>query len=96
MLTLDDAKYKLEFFLKVNYNLSLNDIDISDVKGYWRIKKPCDNTCKHPIHSCLGNKGSTNHTIYFAEGGARDSNGHFLSPYRVWNIFYDNMHKTKN
>lgn len=82
-LIAEDARSMLDLHLRIHYSLTADDVEISDVRGFWYIKELCDENCHHPIHGCLGCEGRIHHTISYKPFG-RDSKGRFLSCYRVW------------
>lgn len=88
-LTTEKAKNMLARHLRIYHSLTLHDVEITDVKGYWRLKKLCDENCCHPIHTFLGNKDRIHHTISCTEHGVRNEKGQFVSPHRIWNILYN-------
>ena len=93
-MSVDEAEKLLERHLRTYHSLTLEDVEITDTKGYWKIKKLCDETCHHPIHTCLGCEGRSHHTISYALHG-RNEKGQFESPYEVWNILHDNQIEVK-
>lgn len=86
-LTVEEANKMLTDHLRLYHSLSLNDVEITDTKGYWRIKKLCGINCHHPIHLCLGCRDRMHHTIYFTQHHRNDK-GQFRSPYRVWKVLH--------
>ena len=90
-LTVEEAEKFLESYLKLYHSLTPDEVEITDIKGYWRIKKLCDTDCHHPIHLCLGCKDRMHHTIYFTQHHRNDK-GQFKSPHIVWKV----LHKDKN
>lgn len=91
------AEERVRSYLRLRHpDIQYEDLEISDVPGYWRIKIPCDGKtgCRHPIHSCLFNEYPSCHTISF-----RDENhtldGKFASPYRTWKELHDDWIRTK-
>jgi len=87
-MSIDEAKENLENYLKLYHrNITIDDLEITDTKGYWRIKKPCGGLkggCRNQIHTTLFNEGPIQHTISYFDN-TRDSNGRFTSPYKTWN-----------
>ena len=73
-----------EWFLRTRYCLKLLDVEASESRGYWTIKKQCDSSCRSPLHGTLFNEGPVSHTIYYQDAEARDARGRFLSPYQTW------------
>ena len=82
-MSVDEAEKLLERHLRTYHSLTLEDVEITDTKGYWKIKKLCDETCHHPIHTCLGNEGRMHHGIYCVRY-ERNDKGQFKSPYQIW------------
>ena len=93
-LTIEEAEKMLSTHLKIYHSLTLDEVEISDAKGYWRIKKLCDIDCHHPIHMCLGNEDRMHHTIYYIQHHRNDK-GQFISPHRVWKVLHENKNKNK-
>lgn len=92
-MTVEEANKALEIHLKIYYSMTLDDVEITDVKGYWHMKKLCDENCHHPIHTCLGCKGRMHHSIHFVQH-YRNDKGQFRSPYLVWKVLHEE--KTRN
>ncbi len=68
-------------------HIKIDDLEISDSKGYWRVKGGCKGgiNCTHAFRRALGPcEGKTDLTISFSEHGKRDENGRWINPYRVW------------
>lgn len=91
-LTVEEAEEMLATHLRLYHSITPDDVVITDTKGYWRMKKLCDETCHNPIHTCLGCEGVMYHTVQFVQYGRNDK-GQFRSPYRVWKVLYDNENK---
>jgi len=89
-LSVEEAEKFLENHLKIYHSLKPEDVEITDVKGYWQIKELCDVNCSHPIHTCLGCQDRMHHTIHFVQYGRNDK-GQFKSPYLVWKVLHDNQ-----
>jgi hypothetical protein len=51
-------------FLQMHHNASPEDFEPTETPGYWRRKKPCDSSCREPIHGYLFNEGGIRHTVY--------------------------------
>lgn len=81
-MTYEKAVALLEQFLRIYYSIGIDDVEITETKGYWRFKEPCNDSCHHPIHGCLGNEGRIRHTISFTP--SRREKGKFVSYYEVW------------
>lgn len=85
----------LETYLKFYHpNIDINDLEITDTKGYWRVKGGCKggDECSHAFRSALGSCGGGELTISFSEHG-RDEKGRFLRPYREWEKWRDSKPK---
>lgn len=84
MTELELAQKRLRHYLRLYHRATLDDVEITDVPGYWKRKLPCDGqgSCHSPIHWCLGNQGQIRHTISYQDEGR--VNGRFASPYRTW------------
>jgi len=54
-------------FLQMHHNASPEDYEPTETPGYWRTKKPCDSSCREPIHGYLFNEGGIRHTVYFED-----------------------------
>ncbi len=80
----EKAMALLEQRLRIYYSIGTDDVDITETKGYWILKEPCNKSCHHPIHGCLGNEGRIRHTISFMP--SRREKGKFVSRYEVWKI----------
>jgi hypothetical protein len=74
-----------------NPHLTVDDLEVTEVPGYWRIKTACGGRghCASPLHGCLFNEGPVRHTIHFTDP-SRDRSGRFASPYRTWRALADN------
>jgi hypothetical protein len=89
-MTHEEALHRLAEYLRFYHpRLTPDDLVLSSVRGYWRMKEPCDGACRHPIHGTLGNRSPAYHTISFGEHGTRDRFGRFVRPYRVWEALHD-------
>lgn len=88
IMNYEKAVALLEQYLRTNYSIGIDDVEITETKGYWRLKKHCDDSCHHPIHGCLGNEGRIRHTISFTP--SRREKGKFVSCYEVWNTITNN------
>jgi len=82
-LSAGDARSMLDSYLRMYYSLTADDVELSNARGWWRMKELCGDECRHPIHRCLGCEGRTKHTIAYKPAG-RDAKGRFMSCYRVW------------
>ena len=87
-MKIEEALENLKMYLSIYYpNITIDDLVITDSKGYFRMKKKCGGkgVCNNMIHSCLFNEGGIQHTIYFTDDTKDCKTGRFLSPYRTWN-----------
>lgn len=69
------------------HNLTPDAVELADTEGYWTVKGGCPggDKCKHAWRPVLGAcEPGTRITIRYAEWGARDAKGRFVSPYREW------------
>lgn len=69
------------------HKLTPDDVVLSDVPGYWRVKEPCPGgkQCRHAFRGALGPcAGGGTLTLKYAEYGLRNERGQFVSPYRYW------------
>jgi hypothetical protein len=78
----DEAIAQLKWYLELHFHVGVDDVEITESRGYWRFKKPCDDSCHAPIHGCIGNGNRMKHTIYFTTNSREK--GKFVSPYEVW------------
>ena len=88
-MDVEEAKQNIISYLRYHHeNISIDDLWITDVKGYFRLKKKCGGkgVCSNPIHTCLFNEGGVHHTISFLDDTRDRLTGRFLSPYRTWNV----------
>lgn len=94
-LTVEEANKMLADYLRLYHSpLTLDEIEITDTKGYWRIKKLCGIDCHHPIHLCLGCRDRMHHTVYFTQHHRNDK-GQFRSPYRVWKVLHEEKSRSE-
>jgi hypothetical protein len=86
-MTIDEARNNLSRYLRIYFpKLTIDDLEISDSRGYWYIKKPCggrEGGCTNMIHTTLFNEGSMQHTISYTDD-FRGRNGKFKSIYETW------------
>ena len=90
-LSAEDAKSMLDSYLRVYYSLTADDVEVSNARGWWRMKELCGEDCHHPIHGCLGCGDRMHHTIAYKPNG-RDAKGRFMSCYRVWDALAKERH----
>lgn len=65
----------------------LEDLELTDTPGVWRVTKGCPGgkDCTHAFRGALGGcNGDVDLVIRFEEWGKRDDNGRFVSPYQEW------------
>jgi len=79
MITIKEANERLARYLKFYHNKTLDDVEISNCKGYWDIKKIYNGECR------MGHTHPMNHTIRFGEGG-RDERGRFKKGCETWYV----------
>ena len=73
----------LRFHFSAHWSISLDDLDISDARGYWKNKKKCCDSNRK--YSCIGGPNcQIKHTYTYFDMDGRDKKGRFLSPYRTW------------
>lgn len=78
---LDSIRQTVEMSMRIRYRVSLDDLEITEVPGYWRDRVPKMHP-GHPLHSCLFCDGPFRATYTYS-----DSNrvgGRFASPTRSW------------
>lgn len=73
----------VDFHMRLHYGKGLDEMEISDVPGYWRDKEPQMHT-GHPLHGCLGCSGPFRATYTYYDPPRRD--GRFASRTRTWEI----------
>jgi len=76
---------RFERYIRNRHNLTLDDVVIANVPGFWDVKEPCPGgeNCRHAYRGYIGSCDGGGLTIYFVEHG-RDERGRFLSPTRAW------------
>lgn len=77
----------LDYFRWKHRIESVDDIEITDIPGYWQIKAGCPGgeNCRHASRIAgMCCDGTRPLTIYFAEHGVRDAQGRFVKPHRAW------------
>ena len=75
--------------MKRKYRVDLDDLELSDVPGYWKDKEPKMHK-GHPLHSCLGCDGPLRATYTYHDHPRDHATGKFASPYRTWRILHNN------
>ena len=73
----------LEHFQRCHRVTSLDEVEATEVRGYWRRREPCGDGCREPIHAYLGCAGPMHHTMSYLDP-PRDEHGRWSSPYRTW------------
>jgi hypothetical protein len=67
---------------KLRYGVELDDLEISEVPGYWH-----DKTAKHhkghPLHSCIGCDAPFKATYAYFDN-IKGVDGKFQSPHKTW------------
>jgi hypothetical protein len=74
--------------MKMKYGIDLDDLEISDVPGYWQDKEPKMHP-GHPLHGCLGCDGPFRATYVYRDNPVDRTTGRFVSPYRTWRKIYN-------
>ena len=82
-ISVEEANEMLDSYLRLYHSLTVDDVEITNVRGYWVCKEPCDESCHHPIHGYLGCGDRIRHTIAY-KPRCRDAKGRFMSCYMVW------------
>lgn len=77
MITVKEAEERLVWYLKLHHNKTLDDVEITETRGYWKVKKICNGECR------MGHTHPMNHNIKFYEGG-RDEKGRFKKTCESW------------
>lgn len=57
---------------------SPEEVEPTDVPGYWRFRKACKGECQ------MGHTAPMQHTLSFTEHGIRDDRGRWVDPFRAW------------
>lgn len=79
---------KVRRHMRLYYRVDLDDLEISNVPGYWRDKKPKIHP-GHPLHRCVGCAGSFRATYTYYDNQRDYATGKFASPYRTWRKIYN-------
>lgn len=88
-ISYEKAIILLEQHLRTYYSIEIDDVEITETKGYWTLKRLCDDSYNHPIHGYLGNEGRIRHTVSFTP--LRREKGKFVSRYEVWNTIKNHL-----
>ncbi len=88
-ITVEEAKRRLSWHLRTYHGMTLEDVKITDTRGYWRCRQACGGRgeCASPLHNAIGCDDGVQHTIPFVED-LRDEQGRFISPFLVWDILH--------
>ena len=85
-MELTGAYIRVQWHMWLRYKVTMDDIEITDVPGYWR-----DREAKmhpgHPLHSCIGCDGPFKATYTFFDSAR--VGGRFASPTRTWRMIYE-------
>jgi hypothetical protein len=79
---------KVRQHMKMKYRVDLDDLEISNVPGYWRDKKPKIHP-GHPLHRCIGCDGPFRATYTYHDNPRDYTTGRFASIYRTWRKIYN-------
>ncbi len=85
----EDLKIVIErvnFWMRIMYGVSLDDVEITDTPGYWQDKEPKIHK-GHPLHSCIGCSGPFKASYTYFDSGRE--NGRFVSTTRSWRLIHD-------
>ena len=82
-----DAYKRVDAWLYIKYGKHLNDLEISDVPGYW-IDKEATMHPGHPLHTFIGCSGPFKASYTYTDC-IRDRNGRFASRTRTWKLIKD-------
>jgi hypothetical protein len=85
---------RVERHMRTKYRVSLAELEISDVPGCWRDKRPKQHP-GHPLHSCLGCDGPFRATYTFFDQ-PRLPNGQFASRTRTWAVLRTHTDQTED
>ncbi len=95
-MDIKEAYQNLSNYLSLYFpKLTIDDLEISDVKGYWRIKKLCGGKaggCTNMIHTCLFNEGPVQHTISYQDSW-KGRDGRIKSVYETWKTIKNHEQK---
>ena len=69
-MTSDEARAKLDGWLRAEHGLCEHDVVMTKPKGCWVQRAPCDwPDCENPIHGFPFARKKMRHTCYWPEGG---------------------------
>ena len=83
----ENAYKRVDEWMYIKYGKHLNDLEISDVPGYW-IDKEATMHPGHPLHTFIGCSGPFKSTYSYLDS-IRDRNGRFVSRTRTWKLIMD-------
>lgn len=88
MTDVQEAMKQVVDYFELHYRVSLEDLEISDVRGNWRDKEPHQHP-NHPIHGFLFCEGPFKATYSYTDNTRDWKTGRFSSPYRTWKLIHD-------
>ena len=89
---IERVRERVREHMKRKYHVDLDDLEISDVPGYWKDKEPLMHK-GHPLHSCLGCDGPLRATYTYHDHPRDHATGKFVSPYRTWRIIFNHARR---
>jgi hypothetical protein len=92
--TVKEAEDRVRRYMKMKYQVDLDDLVISNVPGYWRDKEPKEHR-GHPLHRCIGCEGPFCATYVYHDSQMDVATGRFASPYKTWRILYANVLRSR-
>ncbi|WP_414041497.1 hypothetical protein ACJU26_05395 [Acidithiobacillus sp. M4-SHS-6] len=87
---MDALKKRVDAHMRLHYQVSLDDLEIGDVPGYWQDKEPKIHA-GHPLHGCLFCEGPFVATYTYFDHW-KDRRGRFASPTRTWKALRERKH----
>jgi len=81
------AMERVRSHMRTYYNVDLDDLEFTDVPGYWQDKEPKMHP-GHPLHECVFCDGPFRASYRYFDP-IRDPKGRFSSPYRTWRLLYE-------
>lgn len=70
------AAERVDRHFRLIYRRSLDEYEISDIPGYWRLREPCTR-CAPPARE-------HRHTASYYDDSKDPASGQFVSPYQTW------------
>ena len=68
-MTPDEARAKLDEWLRAEHGLCEHDVTLTTVKGCWRRRVPCDwPDCREPVHEHAYAKARVRHVVFWPQG----------------------------